>query len=119
MEEQPEKKTLVTLEIEMPSLQDMLGDLNMETRSYSGRRMNSKQCLGVKVDTQEELSMMFYDLGLELGRLLAKIEILGTVDQAAQEEIERHFRRELKNFRTDTMGHGVIVYWPEVAYNAE
>lgn len=114
-EQSKQPQTIVELEIELPSLQEMIEDLLLDTRSYSGRYMGGKFCLGVTVESEEEMTMLFYDLGLEIGTLLGKIRSLGQVDESLFDQIERERRRELKAFRTDHLGKNIIIYWPQIA----
>lgn len=80
------------------TLQELIEDLGYETRSYSGRGMYGRECLGVTVE--EPVSF-----ALELG------EAIGADD-------ERSFGR-LPAVRWDSMGRDYIVYFPNVPYDGE
>jgi len=73
-----------------------------EVRSYSGRSMYGRKCLGVEFDGNNGL-----------GRILAAI-IYGTNDDNREDLADA-----VKNTCTDSMGLGIIVYFPNVPYTEE
>ncbi len=58
---------------------------------YSGRGMFGKTCMGITVD---ELENSLFRLG--------------------KESADYEFSKELENFRTDNMGKGSIIYFPQI-----
>jgi hypothetical protein len=86
----------------MHALQLLLKKHDIETRSYSGRNMYGKVCLGV-------------DIGRGgLGDFIAKV-IEGTQSQIGGENIEE-IAQAFRGMATDSMGMGQIVYFPSVPY---
>mgnify|MGYP003336159782 CR=1 FL=1 len=76
----------------MTELQQFLEDNEYECRSYSGRGMYGKNCLGVVVD--------------------AKIEMFHLAYQAGQQQVQFY----LEKMEWDSMGHSTIFYWPGVPF---
>lgn len=89
----------------MHPLQMMLDEAGIETRSYSGRGMYGKECLGADIDRGG------------LGSFMADV-IMGMEAHVAaenREEIAEAFR----SMSTDSMGLGMIVYFPGVPYEGD
>lgn len=85
----------------MRTFQQIIEAAGFETRSYSGRGMYGNNCLGVDPDTVHE------------GVLFA--EVLRVLDLESAEEVAmvgKAFRR----MRSDSMGRGIVVYFPGEAY---
>lgn len=78
------------------TLRKVIEDLGYETRSYSGRGMYGKKCLGVTID--EDLIKFVFDLGMA----------------CQEEEVERPGL-----IRTDQLGLGTIIYFPGQPYETE
>lgn len=85
-----------------------------ELRSYSGRGMNGKQCLAVVIRS--------WDLGLLVGELIAyAVAEAEHVDPRRLNELYK----QVKSLQADSMGHGMVVYFPSVelvapaAHNAD
>lgn len=76
-------------------LKKIINDAGYEARSYSGRGMYGKECVGVTCDNQVDL-------------------IFDMMDHASRNQI-----KELKGCKTDSMGRSIIVYWPNVAWSEE
>jgi hypothetical protein len=77
-----------------------------EARSYSGRCMYGKSCVGVTCGRTEAFS-----LGVKVGAALAasgEEEAESSVDALADLWVQ-----------TDSMGHDMIVYFPGVAWESE
>lgn len=85
----------------------MGGELGLDIQSYSGRAMYGKKCLAV-----------YGDAGSAQSTLLAVINYL--IDSVADESMERaeasEVAEELLGYRQDSMGLGVVYYWPGVEY---
>jgi hypothetical protein len=65
--------------------------------SYSGRGMSGRTCLGIVVNSS-------------VGEVLAML--VESVDDSNREEIVQAVR----SMRTDSMGRGVVLYWPSIAF---
>ena len=74
------------------------GLYDASVRSYSGRGMYSKECVGLQVESTDRL-----------------LEVIG---YAIAESENKHERMELvklmTNSRSDRMGRDMIVYWPSM-----
>jgi hypothetical protein len=66
-----------------------------EARSYSGRGMYGKECVGVTCDNQADL---LFDM----------------MDHASRTQI-----KQLKGCMTDSMGRSIIVYWPNIEWSED
>lgn len=76
--------------VEPQTLIDAIEDAGFEARSYSGRGMYGKECVGVDLDATSDL----WGLAQEMARS-------GIIcDQP----------------RTDSMGLGIIAYWPRLSW---
>ena len=82
------------------TLQELIEDLGYETRSYSGRGMYGRECLGVTVDNP-----IFF--ALELGQEIGANEDCG------------NWGKNLPRISWDSMGLDYIVYFPNVPYDEE
>lgn len=71
---------------------DTLEECGFETRSYSGRGMYGKSCIGVETDD-------IFELGFQIGSALSG-EDIGHIPPC----------------KTDSMGRDSIVYWPDLAW---
>jgi hypothetical protein len=80
------------------ALQELLEDGGLRTRDYSGRYMYGKKCLGVEVD----------DLG---GFISAVFQVAAEADCDFSEIAE-----SFQDMRTDSMGSGVIIYFPKIEF---
>lgn len=90
-------------------LQLMFEALGYETRSYSGRGMFGKSCLGVDLDEGVTLCEVF-------GRIISLItEPYQFGDEFTPDDIELCGKLIIGG-RTDNMGLGTILYFPEVSY---
>ncbi len=84
----------------MSKLQQILEDAGFETRSYSGRAMYGKSCLGVEVAR-----------GQSLGELFA------TIIENVEEDDRYEVAQQVRRLCTDSMGLGTIVYFPNVEFD--
>jgi hypothetical protein len=82
-----------------------LEEAGFEARSYSGRCMYGKSCVGVELDR----GTSSFQLGVKLCH--AALEVLS-------EDDARSIIEELSDVRTceDSMGLGSITYWPSVEW---
>ena len=92
-------------EITKHPLQQLCEDIDLQCRSYSGRGMYGKECLGIDVD--------------RLGPFIASI-ISGTNDQDGMQGLDASMIGEIaeafERMATDQMGMGTIVYFPDIPY---
>jgi hypothetical protein len=89
-------------------VQETIENAGYQTRSYSGRGMYGKICVGV-------------DAGKSLGAFFADIlqEVRNSSDKPGGEEMDSQLIELEDAFRTmssDAMGMGTIVYFPDVPF---
>lgn len=75
--------------MEYDTLSDILADAGYDAEPYSGRGMYGAQCVSVSLDSDADL----WRLATELARV-------------SDEDIPPP--------RTDTLGYGIVAYWPRV-----
>lgn len=71
----------------MDSIYKRLDNAGFDTRSYSGRSMYGKTCLGLVIKDHSELPML-----------------------------HKHLNNDEMNYLTDSMGLNFIIYWPSIPY---
>jgi len=76
-------------------LQEIFEQLGYETRSYSGRGMYGKSCLGVEISRDESL----FNVGVAVGEYLAEED------------------SDSPKGYVDSLGRGQILYFPSIEYN--
>lgn len=80
-------------------------------RSYSGRAMYGAKCFAIVVDTSE------FVVGVAMGRVAAEWDIRDG-DMLEPHDQEFHAVEVVEamavSTRTDSMGRGTVVYWPNV-----
>ncbi len=81
----------------MHDVQRILEDIGYETRSYSGRGMYGKQCLGIELD--EGMGSLFAD-------------ILESIEPDDLFEMSKAFRQ----MQQDSLGMGKIIYFPSIPF---
>jgi hypothetical protein len=86
-------------------LQTICEDVALHARSYSGRGMYGKSCLGIDVDRGG------------LGPMIAKImSALAGYSEADRDTVCEAFRTEMAQ---DNMGLGMIYYFPSIPYTKD
>jgi hypothetical protein len=95
----------------MSSFQKMIEDLGYETRSYSGRVMFGKKCLGITLDRDQSMGELMGDIMNSFAGHAAKGSTYKLAD--ALEVAAKAFR----DMRTDSMGLGTIVYFPGILFD--
>ena len=85
-------KTLTTNQID--TITEAAYDADVELRSYSGRAMFGSQCIGVSSDGESGPALFLVAIAKE--------------DAELAESLAR-------NLRTDSLGHGIIAYFPSFA----
>jgi hypothetical protein len=93
-------------------LQEILESAGYSVQSYSGRGMYGKNCLGVDVSN---LGKLFADVLKELDLLGENGggELEDDSQAAAIEDLATAF----EEMRTDSLGRGMIVYFPEIDFD--
>lgn len=85
--------------------QKLLEDAGLTPRSYSGRGMYGKQCLGVDSNGS----------GMEV---IATLISLLAENEVTQSDL-RELADILEDSKTDSMGRGIIMYWPNIPFEGE
>lgn len=85
-------------------------DVNI--RSYSGRAMYGKTCLGITGEFGEVIKTIGEACALIVRDLeFDDDETVATIDKIAD------VISDAWNFRQDSMGLGVVIYWPRILYD--
>jgi hypothetical protein len=86
-------------------LQEALESAGYDCQSYSGRGMYGSTCLGVTLDASGKLGVMISDL----------------LDNLTEEQLDdlHQISNGFRRMAWDSMGLGMIVYFPEVEYGGE
>jgi hypothetical protein len=74
-----------------------------EARSYSGRFMYGSTCVGVTLERDQSVVNFVLDV----------IEAASSFDE---EDDMENLTQALRNPRSDSMGLGTIIYWPELPW---
>lgn len=83
---------------------ELIREAGHEPRSYSGRVMYGRQCVGVTTDDPFALIGDMLQAVMDRGEADGELEMIRTL---------------LKDTRTDSMGRSSIVYWPEVEWSSD
>lgn len=89
--------------------------IDATVRSYSGRAMYGKSCLAVVSNDRG----VEWKLGMAIGRVLEVAERDyddGDLDAKLADDC---YRLENRSPSSDSMGLGVVIYWPGIAYEEE
>lgn len=86
------------------TFQVALEDLEYKTFSYSGRRMNGKQCLAVSLDG--DVKFLCADL---LDYVIDNPDLFDFVE----------FSDAIRSMETDSLGKGLVAYFPAFEYGDE
>ena len=84
----------------MFNLQDVIENAGYETRSYSGRGMYGKSCLGVQTDNVID----------------TLVDILHWAFGEGEDGLFYDTAKALRSAKTDSMGMGSIIYFPDCEY---
>lgn len=72
-----------------------------DVRSYSGRGMNGKRCVGVDLDQPSDVGALFAEC----------------IRHAAENPDDAEELADMAgSYSQDSMGKGVIIYWPNIAW---
>jgi len=93
--------------MEFKTLCEVIELAGYTTRSYSGRGMNGRQCLGVVIEHSDP-SKVLTDI------ILDRCQFNG--HEAEQLEMIQWLCENLDDMRSDSMGHDMIVYWPSIRW---
>ena len=85
-------------------IQTICETADIEFRSYSGRGMFGRQCLGITAKDALTVAVDLFD-GLRYAPL----------DEADLDAAHEDLAQALREARTDSMGMDVIVYFPDIA----
>lgn len=106
-------------EINCKMICSWLVELDLEGRSYSGRGMYGRSCLGITVDRDSEFENKPYYLVYRL----IQVAIQEAMDHAAAEEEADAIADRMealdevfKSARQDSMGLGYIIYFEDVEW---
>jgi hypothetical protein len=95
----------------MPARQGMTGervrelfeDAQCEPRAYSGRAMYGEHCLAVTTDSPSEAVTVVLDV------------VQACAENGTAEDVVELVNM-LRGSRTDSMGRGAVVYWPDIPW---
>lgn len=79
-------------------------DVNVQ--EYSGRGMYGKTCLGVAGDSREVMSVI----------AMAIVQACNDIPTKMSLHNYQELVHDALQFKEDTMGRDIIVYWPDMAY---
>ena len=108
-----------TLTIEPSEIVDVLweyGDGDITPRSYSGRAMYGDRCLALVCDDLSQIVDLIGKLAYEAGVRDGSQALDDSVrdSAAALGDLLRE-----SSMRTDSMGRGIVAYWPSIELNPE
>lgn len=84
-------------------------DEDFKVRSYSGRGMYGKTCLGIDIDRDTSLGDVFASI----------LEAIANDESVVNEDGLIEAAEALRGMRSDNMGLGTIYYFPNVPYSDE
>lgn len=91
--------------MEFKELIDLIESAEMTPRSYTGRGMGDRCCLGVNCDNSVDVPLIIVQ---------AYLENCPTDLNSIQEAMD--LIELLKGSKMDSMGRGEIVYWPDIVW---
>jgi hypothetical protein len=97
--------------MEFKELIEVIESAEMTPRSYSGRGMGGRECLGITCDNSAEVP-------LNLVAAFCENEFRCTSGDIALDSLEelQNLIEQLKGSKVDSMGRGEIVYWPQIKW---
>jgi hypothetical protein len=90
--------------MEKDVVQEVFEDAGFECRSYSGRGMYGRSCLGVELDR-----------GIHLGEFVSEVILELTHHPEGYDQVAFAFR----SMKRDSMGLGEILYFPQIDFVGE
>ncbi len=88
-----------------------LGDTDFRPSSYSGRGMFGKQCVGASGDGSA-LEIM----AALVEALPANLPEVAEDGEQAVDDFADLLAELMSDARTDSMGRGTVIYWPQIAW---
>lgn len=98
-------------------LQDALVQTGIAVHKYSGRGMMGKECLAIsgEIDNCREA------LGEALIAMIEEFKQIclfhSHIEAGEEQENINEVIRQMFRWNQDTMGYGVVLYWPEIPYD--
>ena len=92
------------------TLKDLIEDAGFETRSYSGRYMYGKECLGAILDQGQS------EIAFAVDVMETAIQSIDDYDSNEIVYGIQEISSLLKKSIVDSLGMGKIIYFPEVEY---
>lgn len=93
----------------MINLREILDSYCVETRSYSGRGMYGKTNLATCELSEKKLLKLAMEIGVDY-----VLDDLETGEDSYSE-----FSRVISNYRVDSIGLGIVIYWPDVPWDID
>jgi hypothetical protein len=82
-------------------VRELFDDAQYDVRSYSGRSMYGEHCLAVTTDSASEAATVILDV------------VQACAENGTAEDV-LELVAMLRGSRTDSMGRGCVVYWPDI-----
>lgn len=90
----------------MRNFQQILIDADYQVRSYSGRGMYGRECLGVMIEQYSSLGNLFADL-------------IETASSGSDSDELQTVADSIRDFKQDSLGRDTIVYFPNIPWNSD
>lgn len=84
-------------------LRELFEDAQHMPHAYSGRGMYGEVCLAVTTDSASEAATVILDVVQAAAKNGTTEDVIEVIDM-------------LRGSRTDSMGRGVVVYWPDIRW---
>lgn len=92
------------------TLKELIEDAEFETRSYSGRGMYGKECLGVVLEAGDEIAF-----GAKV--VLAAVERNDDLEEDDEDRVDLDdLVGDIESASTDSLGRGTILYFPRIEF---
>lgn len=78
-------------------LADCISESGFAPRSYSGRGMYSRECIGISTDHNP---------------FAVIADLIETIERRTPEVLSEALR-VIRRTQTESLGHGVVIYWPD------
>lgn len=103
------------------TLVDVFRNLGFEPRSYSGRGMFGRQCVGVSGDSSELKEAIKDAIGelIDDASSTTNEESIETPSEIGTLDDIRELAQTLVTYEQDSLGMGVIFYWPSEEWSEE
>lgn len=98
-----------------------IGDVTCE--SYSGRGMYGDKCLGIVGSSRDCYKVLAFVIGSQAQELFddALQSSDDNINQLHDEndDLQSNINTLIADFRTDSMGYDIVMYWPEIPFVGE